>query len=306
MQTLNVLDNRFSSINTFNCVTADALAAKRLSDSIFSNQKTLSLVELFQTTIELQPLMNLLSIEAARYIDFSGMYFRSKTVNLPLEGSRKAKHEHLFELKVGNTFVGTLTYGVNRKISATNTNILDKLHQCILYPLKNALCYHQAMQLAMQDSLTGLGNRRYFDEQVKRAMHNANRHHSVVGLVLGDLNKFKEINDTYGHAVGDQVLIEFANVLRDCIRDSDSLFRFGGDEFAILVENANESALHIIESRISYALQENVLLSKYKLGCSLGATFMNRADDEQSLFDRADRALYRKKVYTEQQHLRVV
>lgn len=156
--------------------------------------------------------------------------------------------------------------------------------------------YHQAMQLAMQDGLTGLGNRRYFDEQLKRAMHNANRHHAQVGLVLGDLDKFKAINDTYGHSVGDQVLIQFANILRTCVRDSDSVFRFGGDEFAVIVENASEYALDIIYGRINSALKSNAILSKYQVGCSLGTTFMNRADNEHSFFERADQTLYRQKM----------
>ena len=166
----------------------------------------------------------------------------------------------------------------------------------LLYPLKNALQYHQAMQLAMQDSLTGLGNRRYFDEQLKRAMHNANRHQGQVGLVLGDLNKFKAINDTFGHGVGDDVLKQFANVLSSSIRDSDSVFRFGGDEFAIIVENVSEYALDIIQNRINSTIQSNAFLTKYQVTCSLGTTFMNRADCENSLFERADQALYRQKV----------
>lgn len=173
---------------------------------------------------------------------------------------------------------------------------LQRIHQVILYPLKNALQYHQAIQLAMHDGLTGLGNRRYFDEQLKRAMHSAKRQHTQIGLVLSDLNKFKAINDTFGHSIGDQVLIEFSNILRACIRDSDSNFRFGGDEFAIIIENACEDALNIIESRIDSALKTNVLLVKYQVTCSLGSTFMNRDDNEQSLFERADQALYSQKM----------
>ena len=136
-------------------------------------------------------------------------------------------------------------------------------------------------------------------------MHNANRHHSLVGLVLGDLNKFKAINDTYGHIAGDTVLQEFANILRLCTRDSDSLFRFGGDEFAIIVENANDTALTIIENRINLALANNSQLNKYQLGCSIGSTFMNRADNELSFFERADEILYRRKMQVSA-HLSVV
>lgn len=305
MQTLNVLDNRFSPFNTYSTLSTDALVAESFTNTVFDKRQVLALMTKLQTTLDIDELINIFAIEATRYVDFSGLYFKSQSLNKVLSGSRKAKKESRFELKTDDDFIGTLSYGINSPISLTNYKVLEQLHQCLLYPLKNAIAYHAAMELAMQDALTGLGNRRYFDEQLKRAMHNANRHHSLVGLVLGDLNKFKVINDTFGHVTGDLVLQEFANILRLCIRDSDSLFRFGGDEFAIIVENANETALAIIESRINLALTSNVLLRKYKLGCSIGSTFMNRADNEISLFERADETLYRNKKHTAG-HLTVV
>lgn len=287
MQTLNILESTTPSFNAFN------ILAKNSSTIDKSNS---NLLEQLQTTLDLDKLLDMFAMEAARYIKFSGIYFKSKVVSKTLRGSRKAKHERRFELKLHNEFIGTITYSVDKPISMHHYKDLQRIHQIVLYPLKNALQYHQAMQLAMQDALTGLGNRRYFDEQLKRAMHNANRHHAQVGLVLGDLNKFKAVNDTYGHNVGDQVLVQFAEVLRTCVRDSDSIFRFGGDEFAIIVENASEYALDIIHSRVNSLLKSNVTLAKYQVGCSLGTTFMNRADNEHSLFERADQALYRQKV----------
>jgi len=296
MQTLNVLDNRFSPFNTYSILSSDALIAEHFTQSVFDKRQTLAFMAQLQTTLDIDLLLKIFSIEAARYVDFSGLYFKGQNLNKALRGSREAKKEHRFELKIGDDFIGTLTYGINSPISLTNSKVLEQLHLCLMYPIKNAIAYNSAIQLAMQDALTGLGNRRYFDEQLKRAMHNANRHHSLVGLVLGDLNKFKEINDTYGHTTGDLVLQEFANILRQCIRDSDSLFRFGGDEFSIIVENANDTALTIIEHRINLALTTNALLSKYQLSCSIGSTFMTRADNEVSFFERADKKLYRKKV----------
>jgi diguanylate cyclase (GGDEF)-like protein len=287
MQRLNILDNPASSFHAFNTLK---------SNTNTYGQNNTSLLEQLQTTLDLGKLLDIIAMEAARYINFCGLYFKTQTVSKTLRGSRKAKNERQFELKLNDEFIGTLSYGVDSPISTIHSQDLQRIHQIILYPLKNALQYHQAIQLAMHDSLTGLGNRRYFDEQLKRAMHNANRHHTQIGLVLGDLNKFKAINDTYGHSIGDQVLKQFANILRSCIRDSDSTFRFGGDEFAIIVEHASEDALDIIQSRIDNALKTNVLLAKYQVGCSLGATFMNRADNEQSLFERADKALYRQKM----------
>jgi two-component system cell cycle response regulator len=287
MQTLNILDNPTLSFHSFN-------ALKNSANAYVKNHS--SLLEQLQTTLDLGKLLDIIAMEAARFINFSGLHFRNQEVSKTLRGSRKAKHERQFELKLNDEFIGTLSYGIDSPISMVHYKDLQRIHETILYPLKNALQYHQAMQLAMHDGLTGLGNRRYFDEQLKRAMHNAKRHHTLVGLVLGDLNKFKGINDTYGHSIGDQVLKQFATILRSCIRDSDSVFRFGGDEFAIIVENASEYALGIIQRRINNALKTNVLLAKYQVGCSLGTTFMNRADNEYSLFERADQALYRQKM----------
>jgi len=287
MQTLNILDNPSTSFNVFNAFA---------NDRRNNNNNNADLLEQLQTTLDLDKLLDIFAMEAARYVNFSGLYFKNQKVSKALLGSKKAKQERQFELKLNDEFIGTLSYGINNPISIGHYKELKRIHQILLYPLKNTLQYHQAMQLAMQDGLTGLGNRRYFDEQLKRAMHNANRHQGHVGLVLGDLNKFKPINDTHGHAVGDQVLKQFANVLRTCIRDSDSVFRFGGDEFAIIVENASEYALDIIQNRIDSALKTNALLAKYQVTCSLGTTFMNRADNEHSLFERADKALYRQKL----------
>jgi two-component system cell cycle response regulator len=295
MQTLNVLDNRFSPFNTYSVLNTDALVAESFITSIFDKHQVLAFMTQLQTTLDLNKLLTIFSREAERYVDFSGLYFRSLNLNNVLHGSRESKKECRFELTLGDSFVGTLTYCINSQISLTSYKVLEQLHQCLIYPLKNAIAYHDAMQLAMQDALTGLGNRRCFDKQLKRAMNNAKRQHSLVGLVLGDLNKFKAINDTYGHLTGDLVLKEFSEVLRQCIRDSDSLFRFGGDEFAIIVENGNDTALIIIESRVNLALNSNALLRKYQLSCSIGSTFMNKTDNEVSLFERTDEILYRKK-----------
>jgi len=289
MQTLNILESQTQTpiFNIFNNLRAEAIE--------YRTQKT-SLIQQLQTTLDLNELLKIFAMEASRYINFSGLYFKNQSVSVALQGSKKSKNERQFELKLNKDFIGTLSYEADKPISMRNYQNLERIHQILLYPLKNALQYHQAMKLAMQDGLTGLGNRRYFDEQLKRAMHYANRQKTKVGLVLGDLNKFKAVNDTFGHNVGDQVLKEFSSVLRTCIRDYDSVFRFGGDEFAIIVESASEHSLNIVKKRINDALKSNILLAKYLVSCSLGATFMNRADNESTLFERADNALYRQKL----------
>lgn len=286
MRTLNIVNHPNSEFNAFTL----------FQHNDQQTQRNLALVKQLQTSLDLKKIIDIFAIEVAKYIDFSGLYFKHHDVRATARGSRQAKNERQFELKLNGKFIGILTYAINSPISMTNYKILSELHELLINPINNAICYHQAMQLAMQDSLTGLGNRRSFDEQITRTMAQATRRHTRVGLILADLNKFKAINDTHGHAVGDKVLVHFANALRASVRNSDTIFRFGGDEFALIVEDAVENSLSMIESRIKYAIEHDALLSKYNVSTSLGRTFMTRADNAESFFNRADNALYAKKM----------
>ncbi|MEW6992090.1 GGDEF domain-containing protein [Colwelliaceae bacterium 6441] len=287
MQTLNLVENSNVDFNAFKLFdTSDHK----------DNYRKLALTEQLQTSLELKALLNIFAMEASKYVDFSGLYFKQGNISASVRGSKPGKKERTFDLKINKQYIGTLTYALNSPISLTNNKVLKELHQLLIHPINNAIKYQQAIDLAMQDSLTELGNRRYFDEQLKRAMHHANRQRTKVGLMVCDLNKFKVINDTYGHHVGDEILKNFAAALKKSVRDSDSIFRFGGDEFVIIVEDASEQSLLVIEERINLALAENSLLTQYNVGCSLGFTFMNRADCPISFFERADGLLYQQKL----------
>ena len=286
MRTVNIVNHPNSKFNAFTL----------FQHSDQQSQRNLALLEQLQTTLDVQKLINIFALEAAKYVDFTGLYFKNNEISATARGSRQAKAERQFELKVNDKFIGILSYSVNSPISITNFKVLTELHQLLINPLNNAIRYHQAMQLAMQDALTQLGNRRSFDEQLKRTMAQATRRHSRVGLILCDLNKFKAINDSFGHIIGDNVLEHFANALRQSVRDTDSIFRFGGDEFAIIVEDASEQSLSAIEYRIYQALANDAFLAKYNVTSSLGLAFMNRADTATSFFERADTALYSQKV----------
>ncbi|MFT5816181.1 MAG: two-component system cell cycle response regulator [Psychroserpens sp.] len=260
------------------------------------SQRNLALLEQLQTTLDVTKLINIFAIEVAKYLDFSGIYFKNDDISATARGSRQAKAERQFELKINGKFFGIITYAVNMPISMANYKMLTELHELLINPLKNAMQYHQAMQLAMQDSLTQLGNRRSFDEQIKCRMAQAIRRNSRVGLILNDLNKFKAINDTFGHDIGDNVLVQFAKALQQSVRDTDCVFRFGGDEFAIIVADATEQSLAVIEQRIYHAMSQDALLTKYNVTSSLGLAFMNKTDNAISFFKRADKALYSQKM----------
>jgi diguanylate cyclase (GGDEF)-like protein len=157
----------------------------------------------------------------------------------------------------------------------------------------------QIEKLALYDALTGLANRRLFHDRVEHALQTAKRQEDGFSLMLLDLDRFKEINDTLGHQTGDAVLEELAERLRSVSRASDTVARLGGDEFALVLEGARDgaSALFVAE-RIRRALEDPFSVDglSLQLETSIGiAVFPEHGEDAESLLRHADIALYASK-----------
>jgi diguanylate cyclase (GGDEF)-like protein len=154
--------------------------------------------------------------------------------------------------------------------------------------------------MALHDVLTGLANRRYFDEMLARAMSNAMREGDRFGLVVIDLDGFKPVNDRYGHAVGDVVLKSVAERLLGMTRAGDFCARIGGDEFSIIVGGVDgEAALVQVADKIRIALAMPVLLedgTSIAVGASVGhAICPDDGANADDLVVVADRRMYRAK-----------
>lgn len=153
--------------------------------------------------------------------------------------------------------------------------------------------------LANYDSLTQLPNRMLFNDNLLQAQHRALRHHCSLAVLFIDLDNFKPVNDNFGHAIGDLLLQQVAERLQDCIRETDTVARFGGDEFTILLNNIyelNEAAE--IAKRITYALQQAFQLDEHTvtISASIGiAIYPDQEDKIDSLLRKADQAMYQAK-----------
>ncbi|EJM59356.1 sensor domain-containing diguanylate cyclase [Pseudomonas sp. GM48] len=151
---------------------------------------------------------------------------------------------------------------------------------------------------AILDSLTELPNRRGFDLLAAQAMHEARREPKPLTALLLDLDHFKALNDTYGHLAGDQVLIGFARDLESCLRHSDIVCRWGGEEFIVLLKDTDGKTGLMIAEKIRqhveqqrYAYNDKAL----QLTVSIGLTTLQPDDTLHSLLSRADHAMYRAK-----------
>ncbi len=150
-----------------------------------------------------------------------------------------------------------------------------------------------AMQkLAATDPLTGIANRRKFNDELERELERAQRHGFPVALIIMDIDHFKRINDTYGHPAGDSVLVEFARAVEANIRANDLFARWGGEEFIILAPHVDSANLRPFAEKLRQEVENTAFTGVGKTTCSIGATTHQAGETMHELIARVDRALY--------------
>ncbi|MGE5627227.1 MAG: diguanylate cyclase [Solirubrobacterales bacterium] len=147
-------------------------------------------------------------------------------------------------------------------------------------------------EVAITDQLTGLGNRYHFDEKVFEEMERADRYKRHLTMIIFDLDHFKTINDTYGHPIGDEVLKQTSEIAKGIIRSTDMLFRFGGEEFIILMPETDISGAEVVAEKIRSALESNMHPVGVSVTASFGAAERSHNESFTNWYKRADKALY--------------
>jgi len=206
-------------------------------------------------------------------------------------------------LKISRIEKDNLNFILIEFIDVTNQFLrIDQLKKYVneLYTLNKELKEKEKTinKLAYYDGLTGVANRTLFYKMADEFYNNAKRNNSLLGLMFIDVDKFKYINDTYGHKKGDEVLIHVAKILKESTRNEDIIARFGGDEFLILLpfiksyHDCEAVASRINNStEILYCKEEQI-----KISLSIGISILsNEANDIDELILEADRAMYKAK-----------
>jgi diguanylate cyclase (GGDEF)-like protein len=169
---------------------------------------------------------------------------------------------------------------------------LEELAERVAPAIENARRFREARQLADLDSLTGLHNRRYFHETLGREVDRAQRYQRQLSLVIVDVDGFKEINDKIGHLAGDAVLAEIADRIRQVVRSADIPCRVGGDEFAVIVPEAEVGQARQLVGRIQRAVSAQPIARAGRVRVSAGVADIQPNDSPTSLFERGDESLY--------------
>jgi two-component system, cell cycle response regulator len=184
--------------------------------------------------------------------------------------------------------------------SSFSSNAIDKLSffsQSLSLAFRNAITHNQMQRLAALDALTGLYNRRFGILRVKEEFSRAVRADTPISLLMFDIDHFKSVNDTYGHLVGDQVLVSIAKIALASIREGDVLLRYGGEEFLCVLPGANKVDAGIIAERIRIMVKDSAVKNAeqdIKVTVSIGVVTYPRNDISESdqLIKLADDAMY--------------
>jgi diguanylate cyclase (GGDEF)-like protein len=207
-------------------------------------------------------------------------------------------------LKVGETVVGVMNLARNTVggFSLSELRLLSLLSDQAAVAISNASLHQMISRQAYSDTLTGLPNRRALDERLEEEVSAARRNNYSFAVIMMDLDGFKEVNDTYGHATGDDVLRIVFNQMAHGVRNTDFLARYGGDELTLILSQTEMSSAQVVSQKIlegmrnlKYKLPDG---KKLKLGISGGiAIFPVHGRNASDLLRAADAALYNAKKY---------
>jgi len=290
--------------NQSNTIDFDAAKLQRLgyAGRLQKNLKPVSLAQLrqqlslrLQTSLEAERILELFYSEVQRLVPLSALSYHLASCDLRLELGERANHSAGYRLNHDGEFLGELTFRRNQRFSEDELGQLESLLASLLFPLRNALLYRAAVQSALRDPLTDTGNRIAMQQTLKREVDIARRTLQPLSVLMVDIDHFKRINDNHGHLVGDQALKAVASALKDSLRNVDMVFRYGGEEFMVLLSSTCRESASMVGERLRMAvlgIQYLVENRAIELSVSLGCASLLPGESMESLLRRADNALY--------------
>lgn len=205
----------------------------------------------------------------------------------------------VFSSQNGNTTEGILLVDGPRPIEDETVTMLSIIAHAVGTAINNSKKYFHALREAIRDDLTGLHNRRYFNERLVEEIDRARRHGGSICLLFGDIDNFKRINDTYGHPVGDAVLKMLGGIFQEMLRRSDLVARYGGEEFAILLFDSSREQAVIIAENLRQAIEAASLPGPEKISVTISFGVAALGEDSntlEGLLASADKAMYNAKA----------
>lgn len=261
-------------------------------------QRTLKLAGLLQTSLDVPNILEYFLATVKEVVPFDGVHFEYEPLSVDLNIGTEATHRCFYRLRLCEELLGVINFSRARPFSPDELKDLETLLCQLIYPLRNAILYQKAIKAAHMDPLTGADNRAAMDNALQREVDLAHRHNIPLSMVVLDLDHFKQINDQYGHSAGDYILKTLVTCVNETKRASDLLFRFGGEEFTLILTGTDNEGAKQIADRLRRAIEAYPFVydrQEIAVTASLGIATLKARDDSDCLFKKADAALYQAK-----------
>ncbi len=251
---------------------------------------------LLQTSIELAEILRLFFSEVSRAVSLQGISFSHAASSVEHAIGETSGHTVHYRLQTKDDYLGEISFHrAGERYSDGELSLLESLLASLVYPLRNGLRYQEALRSALTDALTGVGNRVSMENVMTREFELAVRYEQPLSVLMVDLDFFKRINDTYGHAAGDHVIKTVAKTLRAASRNADMTFRYGGEEFVLLLNKTDAQGARITAERLRSTIENLSIITggrEIPVTISVGVATLCRMETIHGFLDRADRALY--------------
>lgn len=251
-----------------------------------------------QTTLEFNKLIANFTSKIESMVPHSGYVYSNAEFGLDIKKGVFSRHSCSYALKIEDMPLGELKLTRPNRFSNEDLQLLETLLCCLIYPLKNATLYQRALKMAYTDPLTQANNRASFDHLIQREISLAARYGKSLAILFLDIDHFKAINDNHGHDCGDITLAAVAKAIKKSMRNSDVLFRYGGEEFVVLLSETDLAGAEIVAERIRQSIAASTIsydMTALSVTASIGVTALHTDDTADTLVKRADEAMYRAK-----------
>ncbi|MFC4258946.1 GGDEF domain-containing protein [Marinobacter lacisalsi] len=252
------------------------------------------------TTLSLELLLGIFAEELACALPFGQLVYRHRLGHQDFVYSTGVGGPHRcdYQLTLEGINYGALCLQRRTRFHEEELEIIEYLLGILICPLRNACQYALVEQAALTDALTEIPNKRALDMSLVRDCSIDDRHGDTFTLILCDLDHFKDVNDTYGHVIGDHLLQATARALREATREGDSIFRFGGEEFAVILPHTNLADGREVADRIRAGINGIRVPcgnQQVRVTASAGVASHRLGETPDQWLARADDALYRAK-----------
>ncbi|WP_404363047.1 GGDEF domain-containing protein [Marinobacter sp.] len=253
------------------------------------------------TSLSLETLIAIFAEELAALVPYQQLTYRHQIgkSDFVFSTGLGGAHRCDYRLTLEGVNYGGLTLSRKSRFTEEELAGIEQALAIAICPIRNACQYASVHQAALTDFLTQLPNKRALDEAMERECSLGERHGDSCSLILCDLDHFKRVNDSYGHIIGDHILKATALELAKATRNSDSVYRFGGEEFAIILPHTSEAEARTVADRIrEFIASIEVRCSgrDVQTTASAGIAMRQPGETPEQWLARADEALYRAKA----------